>query len=552
MKKTINLFHNMQYFLITLIVLFSAAMIHAQVTQEWVARYNMSADTTFFPAEIKTDAAGNIYIAGSKVFSNPSTSDCVLLKYNSSGLLQWARTYNGTGNGNDYIYSMALDNAGNIYVTGESYGGPVSISDCVTLKYDPSGTLLWQARYNSVYSDYAYSVAVDGLNNIYTAGVTNDVNGNINLLTIKYNTAGIQLWSDTYTYTDSSREDFPEISLNNSNEIYISTRCRNGSNNRWNNYLTLKYSPAGNRLWSAVYNGPSDSSDIPYCISTDAAGDVYVSGYSKGIGTGEDAALVKYSSSGVEQWVRRYNHSGNSNEGSTSVAIGAGYVYLSGQTKQIGGNQDALLLKYNLNGTLQWAVTYIGPGNDEDGFSDIIVDNAGYIYAGGYTESAASLEDYLTIKYTPSGTIQWLKTYEGGINSEETISCIASDAQNNIFVTGASYNGNEYDITTVKYSQVTGVTPVSSEIPKTFSLSQNYPNPFNPSTTINFSIPVSEHVKLRLFDLLGKEVSVFVNETLAAGQYKADFDASAFSSGVYFYVLESGSFKETRKMILTK
>lgn len=97
-------------------------------------------------------------------------------------------------------------------------------------------------------------------------------------------------------------------------------------------------------------------------------------------------------------------------------------------------------------------------------------------------------------------------------------------------------------------------TSVASDriIPTEFTLSQNYPNPFNPSTKINFSIPTSEKVTLKIFDITGKEVTTIVNETLNAGSYTFEFNESNLSSGVYFYRLSVGRFNKTQKMILIK
>ncbi len=96
------------------------------------------------------------------------------------------------------------------------------------------------------------------------------------------------------------------------------------------------------------------------------------------------------------------------------------------------------------------------------------------------------------------------------------------------------------------------VLPVSSEVPNSYSLQQNYPNPFNPVTNIEFSVPVQSFVKIVVHNVLGKEISVIVNENLKAGTYKADWNAANYSSGVYFYKLETESFTETKKMILIK
>jgi hypothetical protein len=91
-----------------------------------------------------------------------------------------------------------------------------------------------------------------------------------------------------------------------------------------------------------------------------------------------------------------------------------------------------------------------------------------------------------------------------------------------------------------------------NSVPLEFNLEQNYPNPFNPTTSIKFSIPTSEFVSLKIFDILGKEIAALVNEQKAAGTYTISFDAADLSSGVYFYRLNSGDKIEIKKMLLVK
>jgi len=86
----------------------------------------------------------------------------------------------------------------------------------------------------------------------------------------------------------------------------------------------------------------------------------------------------------------------------------------------------------------------------------------------------------------------------------------------------------------------------------TYALNQNYPNPFNPITNIQFTIPEQADVKLRIYNVLGRQVDVLVNETLPIGHHQILWNPRNLSSGVYFYKLEAGSFIKTRKMILLK
>lgn len=97
-----------------------------------------------------------------------------------------------------------------------------------------------------------------------------------------------------------------------------------------------------------------------------------------------------------------------------------------------------------------------------------------------------------------------------------------------------------------------GITQIGTETPKNFSMSQNYPNPFNPTTKINFAIPKQGLVTLKVYDMLGKEVKTLVNEVKSAGSYTVDFNGSQFSSGVYFYKIQTSEFTEVKRMMLVK
>lgn len=106
--------------------------------------------------------------------------------------------------------------------------------------------------------------------------------------------------------------------------------------------------------------------------------------------------------------------------------------------------------------------------------------------------------------------------------------------------------------TTTGGQTVVNISNNTSELPYKFLLHQNYPNPFNPTTTIRFSIPYERHVTLKIFDILGKEKTTLVNKKMNIGNYEVTFNGSNLMSGVYFYTLEAGDFRETKKMLLIK
>jgi photosystem II stability/assembly factor-like uncharacterized protein len=101
-------------------------------------------------------------------------------------------------------------------------------------------------------------------------------------------------------------------------------------------------------------------------------------------------------------------------------------------------------------------------------------------------------------------------------------------------------------------SQPVGIEPEKEYVPKKYSLSQNYPNPFNPSTTIEFSLPQTSHVTLRVYNMVGEEVAALVNEELNVGTYTTQWNASSVASGIYFYRLQAGDFLDTKKLLLLK
>ncbi len=99
---------------------------------------------------------------------------------------------------------------------------------------------------------------------------------------------------------------------------------------------------------------------------------------------------------------------------------------------------------------------------------------------------------------------------------------------------------------------LTYVNSPSTEVPNNFSLSQNYPNPFNPSTRINYELPITNYVSIKVYDVLGNEIETLVNEKQNAGSYSVNFNAASLPSGIYFYKLVTEIFSETKKMILKK
>ena len=141
------------------------------------------------------------------------------------------------------------------------------------------------------------------------------------------------------------------------------------------------------------------------------------------------------------------------------------------------------------------------------------------------------------------------KSFSTTVNS----AWVAANCQLVIFVYKGTVATNAAEVQNVIKTDLTttGING-AKEVPANFELTQNYPNPFNPTTNIKFSLPKAGNTSLKIYDLSGKEVMTMFSGYMEAGYYNADLDASKLSSGIYFYTLSSGDYKETRKMVLVK
>ena len=187
----------------------------------------------------------------------------------------------------------------------------------------------------------------------------------------------------------------------------------------------------------------------------------------------------------------------------------------------------------NPNDTVSYFVAICNYGNSNLTVSSVTSNNPVFTVESFPSTVQPNQFGYARVKFTPSSANQ---TYTG----ELTINNADSTLKVNLY----GVCGN-----------IIGISQISNEVPNTFSLKQNYPNPFNPSTSIRFGIPSSasnETVSLKVFDAIGREVSTLVNSRLAAGEYEARFDASKFTSGIYFYRLSASGFTSVKRMVLVK
>jgi uncharacterized delta-60 repeat protein len=530
----------------------------AAVIQAWVQRYTGPGNLHDTATAITVDAEGNVYVTGwssdTPEFPHDYDYDYATIKYDADGVVQWVRRYAGLGNGDDdRAVAIALDGQGNVYVTGRSQGIYLDY-EYATIKYDPDGVQQWVRRYGGSYHNRATDLAVDAAGNVYVTGRSWGA-GNEDYATIKYDTDGVPQWVARYGGPINADNYARSIAVDAAGNAYVTGQSI-GSGTGWD-YATVKYDAAGVEQWAARYNGPGSEFDVARKVAVDAAGNVYVTGYSVGLGTGRDYATIKYDTDGAEQWVARYDGPvSGTDEANDLVVDGEGNVYVTGYSVGPGTFYDYATVKYDAVGAEKWVARYSGPGN-WDVARAIALDGAGRVYVTGNSTGTGTQYDYLTVAYDTDGTQLWVERYNGPGNADDIPYAICADMAGNVHVTGRSIGPGtplQYeDYATIKYAPaVTSVDPQGAGVPLRYALEQNHPNPFNPATTIAFTIPRAGHVTLALYDVRGRKVADLVAQELAAGRHEIAWHAAGLSSGVYCYRLQAGSFTATRKLTLAR
>jgi hypothetical protein len=436
----------------------------------------------------------------------------------------------------DQVKALAVDQWGNTYVTGvyqKKAGSRPFPGYLTTIKYNEAGEKQWVSSFP------------DGDGYHHVADLVVDISGNVYVtfmlyfhyperyITLKYDASGVQQWSAEYSRPWEPYHKTPATALvsDDSGNIYITGSLG-----------TIKYSPDGLRHWV------SDTAGVD--IAVDQLGNVFVSELDNSVVSLTDYTTIKYNTSGIEQWTARYNGPANSFDRAVALEIDQfSDIYVTGTSWNINTGYDYATVKYNSDGSEQWVARYNGPGDNNDHALMLALDDLRNVYIMGKRESSDD-EVYTLVKYNSDGIEQWI------VECDYKVTKMEVDGQGYIYVIGQS----EGMFITVKYSQ-TGmpvqVVHIPQAIPKEFSLQQNYPNPFNPTTTIAYDLPQSSHVRIAIYDILGRHVRKLIDTHKEAGHFQVLWDGTndnhqPVAAGIYFCRMEAGDFTQAIKLALVK
>ena len=379
---------------------------------------------------------------------------------NSQINVLWEARYDGTSSNIDRVADMYVDAAGNVYVTGSSYS-TVSGFDIITIKYDNAGAQLWVSTFNGSGNgtDNASGLDVDASGNVYVSGTAYIAGTNYDFCVIKYNSAGVQQWQiyNGGGFYDETRG----IALDNTDVPIVFGGFQQTVSNT--NFRTIKLNAAtGATTWFQDFSN-SANLDIATAVTFDATNNVYVTGNSFNAGQDLNIRTIKYNPVGTLIWSTQLNQNNVLNSYDMPIdvevnSLGETFVLATVFNGSV-SDDDILLVKYNTVGAVVSTVELNGLANDKDKPNDLIIDGTNNLYIAGIIKGTATAEDYLVAKYNSSLTQQWIDKFNGGGSNYDEATCLVLDATNTyVYASGYSYlatSNNDY--LTTKYDATTGV-----------------------------------------------------------------------------------------------
>jgi hypothetical protein len=474
-------------------------------------------DSSFNPT-IVSDGSGGAIIAWES-YRGSTTTDIFAQRVNSSGAIQW--TLNGVPVSvvvfNQDTISMVSDGLGGAILTWQDYRSNNGFADIYAQRINSSGAGLWTANGVSVCNQAASQLGPklinDGSGGAFITWYDNRA-GNYDIYTQRISSGGAPMYTTNGVATCTAATDQlkPDICSDGAGGVII-TWYDYRSTTDYNIYAQ-RQGPALAIVWAVdgvVMNNNVAYDQIDPKIVSDGMGGAIISwtDYRTGAGPGTaDIYSQRVNSTGAVQWTATgiiiCTASGDQIK-SQLVSDGNNGAYITWEDHRNAGNSDIYAQRIASNAAITWSANGFGIctiANDQ--LKPMIVSNGN------------------------AGAIVVWQDYRSGNNFD-------------IYMNGFN--------TTGVYTAISNGVATN---PTEYALLQNYPNPFNPVTVINYQLPKTGNVKLSVYDALGQEVNILVNESQFAGNHQIEWNASAKPSGIYFYRLEAGSFVSVRKMILIK
>ncbi|MCP4633943.1 MAG: T9SS type A sorting domain-containing protein [candidate division Zixibacteria bacterium] len=457
----------------------------------------------------------------------------------------WTKVYGGTGY--DNAKSIFQFGDGGYIVGGQTSSFGVDNFDCLILRTDENGDTLWMKTYGGVGGQSLTCMQQTTDGGFIISGTYAQQYEDGKIMLMKLNADGDSLWSSLLG-ADTLEESTASVCQTDDGGFMLCGRTWRPVTSY--DFWLLKTNPDGIRQWMRYYDW-WNGDNAECVIQTPDGGYVITGSTSSTESTDRDVFLMKVNASGDSVWAHRYGGEA-AEDASRVIQTSDGGFAIAGNTESYGmGGKDLYVIKTDGNGVLEWSNQF---GST---YHDVALDivetlDGGYVVTGSWYVPGVSWDACL-LKLNSEGDSLWSRLY-GGTTGNEYGYAIKQTMDNGYIIAGTttSFGAENTAVYLIKIApNIIGVEE-DSNLPSGFSLEQNYPNPFNATTNIRYSLNSSSEIELTVYDLLGRKVQTLDRGFKKAGNHSVDFDASEFSSGIYFYKLSAGEFSETKKMVLLK
>jgi hypothetical protein len=321
--------------------------------EEWAATYDGPGSDEDFAYDIACDVNGGIYVTGSS-WGGVSAEDVATVKYDAAGNELWVSRYEGPVRGLDSGHQLAIGRGDCVYVVGRSMGGSTSY-DVLTIRYDADGNEQWVARYDgeASFDDRGMCIAVRGVA-ICVAGVCwggYPPGTQWDFVTIQYDESGNEAWVALYDGPGHGYDLPHAIGIDAGGSVYVTGDSAESGTDVTDfdyDFATIKYDSLGNELWAERYEGESDGNDMASGLAIGSDGNVYVTGSAAGPDAFHgDYCTIKYSPEGDTLWVATYDGPTSDSDYANAIVVdGAADVYVTGGSNNAWDDRDVATVKY--------------------------------------------------------------------------------------------------------------------------------------------------------------------------------------------------------------
>ncbi len=445
------------------------------------------------------------------------------------------------------VYSIQQTSDNGFIMVGPSHFLDDNYVEAFLVKTDQNGDSLWTKVIGNNQNFYPNCVKEDPNGGYVIVGEKQNSPGYRNAFLVKTDENGDSLWGFFYQGTRGAVGNYVTCTFD-SGYVYTGYNNMSGSGD---NIFIYKLEANGDTGWFKIYNRGGD--EIAECINQTTDGGFIIGGRTDYHTAGRnDFYLLKTDSLGDTLWTRTYGRSQNDYCYSVQQTSDGGYILFgTSDTIIVAGYTYSLAIKTDTSGQVEWQQIFDRSTGGDFGQSVQQTSDGGYIF-GGNSLNPGQSQDFCFIRTDADGNIQWIKTV-GGSATDRAYSVLQTTDGGYVLAGETAYLlplGGDFWV--VKLNSFPNSIEKKNLITDEFRLRQNYPNPFNPTTTIDFYLPKTSEVILKIFNILGEEVANLLSASLLSGHYSYQWDARNYPSGIYYYQIQAGDFREVKKMILLR